>query len=175
MTKEHPSPHLEPKRPPVDLACPGLMLAANASLVLGYLWIGWVSSPHGGTIDAIRGVLLPAFIALTIFAMRPACTRRQLPGAGAALPAASTVVLAASVIAVATGSHLLALCAGAIALVLGLAAFGSVMLREADAAASIMSKLHLFAHSAGGAPPARPSVYGIPLYWVSRTSVTRES
>jgi hypothetical protein len=148
-TTEHPSPHLEPKTPPVDLACPGLMVAANASLVLGYLWIDWVSK-HGGTaLSSVRGILLPALIALAIFALRPACTRRQLPGSVVVLPAAVTVVLIASVAAVATGYHALALSAGATALVLGIAAVGSVMLREANAASSIKSRLHLFTRGAG--------------------------
>lgn len=149
--RELPSPHLEPKAPPVDLACPGLMLAANASLVLGYLWIDWVSNDHGVTLSAIRGVLLPAFIALAIFALRPACTRRRLPGSVVALPVTAALVLACSVAAVATYDRPLALTAGSSALLLGLAAFGSVMLREASAASSLTSKLHLFARGAGTA------------------------
>jgi hypothetical protein len=143
MTKGQPSPHLEPKTPAVDLSCPGLMLAANASLVLGYLWIGWVSNDHGGSASsATRGALLPAFIALAIFGLRRACTRRQLPGATFALPLAVTVVLVVSVAAVVTGSHLLALFAGSTSLLLGIAAFASVMLREANAGPSISNKLH---------------------------------
>lgn len=170
-TIEHPSPHLEPKRPAVDLACPGLMLAANASLVLGYLWIGWVSNEHGRTaIGAIGGVLLPLLIALTIFALRPACSRRHLPGAMVALPAAVTVVVAASVAAVATGNHVFALFAGATALLLGIAAFGSVMLREASTAWSIPRRLHLFSRRAGDTRKAAPVSYGF-----SRTSVSLES
>jgi hypothetical protein len=152
ITREAPSPHLEPKRPAVDLACPGLMLAANASLVLGYLWIGWVTNAHGNTTQSVlRGFLLPALIALAIFALRPACTRRQLPGSVVALPVAVSVAFVTSVAAVITGSHALALCAGATALLLGIAALGSVMLREVSATSTLTSKLHLFLHSAGAA------------------------
>ena len=150
ITTGEPSPHLEPRTRSVDLACPGLMLAANASLVLGYLWVGWAGGDHGGGgLSSGRGALLPAFIAIAIYALRPACTRRGLPGASVALPAGASVVLVCSISAAATGIHLLAIIAGASALLLGLTAFGSVLLREADAGPSIANRLHLSARGAG--------------------------
>jgi hypothetical protein len=125
------------------------MVAANASLVLGYLWIGWVTNVHAGTaVSATRGALLPTLIALAIFGLRPACTRRQLPGASVALPVGATVVLVFSLIAVATDIHVLGLAAGATALLLGIASFGSVMLREADAGSTSTNRLHVSARGA---------------------------
>jgi hypothetical protein len=150
VTIEGQHSHLEPRTPAVDLSGPGLMLAANTSLVLGYLWVGWVSTTHPGTaLSALRGAVLPVLIALAIFGLRPACTRHQLPGASMTLPVAATVALGASVAAVATGNHLVALAAGAAALLLGLTAFGSVMLREAATGNSITQRFRRFVLGAG--------------------------
>ena len=174
---EHPSPHLEPKTPPVDLACPGLMVAANASLVLGYLWIDWVSK-HGE--QRCRRYAASSSLRSSQWRSSPCalCTRRQLPGSVVVLPAAVTVVLIASVAAVATGYHALALSAGATALVLGIAAVigdaarGECSILDQEQAAS----LHAWR---GCHPVARSSQldsvrHTEPAAIVSRTSMTPE-
>jgi hypothetical protein len=152
MSTEQLSPHLEPRTRPVDLACPGLMLAANVSLVLGYLWVGSAWSDHEGTgFSAARDILLPAFVAIAILALRRACSRRGLPGASVMLPVTAGVVLVSSLSAGLSGSHPIGIVAGASALLFGLTAFGSVLLREAAPGLSIANRLHLSARGAGAA------------------------
>jgi hypothetical protein len=152
MSTEQLSPHLEPRTRPVDLACPGLMLAANVSLVLGYLWLGSVGSDHVGVgFSAARDVLLPILVAIAIFALRPASSRRGLPGASVTLPAMAGVVLLSSLLGALSGSHLIGIVSGASALLLGLTAFGSVLLREATPGPNIANRLHLSTRNAGAA------------------------
>jgi hypothetical protein len=161
VTIEGQHSHLEPRTPAVDLSGPGLMLAANTSLVLGYLWVGWFSTTHPGTaLSAMRGAVLPVLIALAIFGLRPACTRHQLPGASLTLPVAATVALSASVVAAATGNPMVALAAGAAALLLGLIAFGSVMLHEAATGNSITKMLRRFVLGADSHSAASDSSVG---------------
>ena len=153
MSTEQLSPHLEPRPRPVDLACPGLMLTANVSLVLGYLWVGSVWTDHEGTgFSAARDILLPVFVAIAIFFLRPACSRRGLPGASVALPVIAGVVLMSSLSAALSGSHLIGIVSGTSALLLGLTAFGSVLLpRGQRTDQSIANRLHLSARGAGAA------------------------
>jgi hypothetical protein len=127
--------HLRPPAPTVDLSCPGLMLAANASLVLGYLWVGWLTdgSRSGLALAVVRGGVLPAAVAIAIFALRPSCQRRGLIGGTLLLPVAGTVEFAAAIAADANSSHYLAMTAGAAALVVAFLAIASVMLRESPA------------------------------------------
>ena len=127
--------HLSPPSPPVDLSCPGLMLAANASLVLGYLWVGWISdgSQSGTGLELVRGGVLPVIVALAIFGLRPACARRSLPGGSVLLPVAATIELVATIAADASRSHLLAVTAGSAALLVASLAIACVLLREVGA------------------------------------------
>lgn len=127
--------HLRPPAPEVDFSCPGLMLAANASIVLGYLWVGWLSDGSGSglALAVVRGGVLPAAVVLAIFALRPSCRRRGLVGGTFLLPVAATVELAASIAADASSSHYLAMTAGAAALVVAFLAIASVLLRESPA------------------------------------------
>ena len=150
MSTEQLSPHLEPRTRPVDLACPGLMLAANVSLVLGYLWLGSAWGNHDGRgFSAARDILLPMFVAIAIFALRSASSKRGLPGASVTLPVMAGVVLVFSLVGAVSGSHLIGIASGASALLLGLTAFGSVLLREATPGPSIASRLHLSTRGAG--------------------------
>ena len=114
----HHHAHLSPPSPPVDLSCPGLMLAANASLVLGYLWLGWLSdgSQSATVLEFVRGGVLPLVVAIAIFGLRPACARRALPGSSVLLPAAATIALVAAIAADANRTQLLAVTAGGAAL-----------------------------------------------------------
>src|SRR5580692_10394352 len=76
-----PHTHLRAAGSSLDLSCPGLMLTANASLVLGYLWVGWLSdgSQSGPVLASLRGGVLPAVVALAVFAIRFSWARRGLP------------------------------------------------------------------------------------------------
>ncbi len=126
-----PHAHLHPAAP-VDFSCPGLMLAANASLVLGYLWVGWLSdgSRSGLVLAVVRGGVLPVLVAASVLALRPSCQRRGLVGGTLLIPIAATVELGAAIAADASGSHYLATAAGAAALVVAFLAIASVLLRE---------------------------------------------
>lgn len=130
-----PHAHLRPPRPPVDLTCPSLMLAANASLILGYLWVGWLSdgSRSGLVLASIRGGVLPVLVALAIFAIRLLCVRRGLPGGTLLLPVAATVELGVAIAAEVSGSAFLAMTAGGAALFVALLAIASVLRRETRA------------------------------------------
>ena len=136
----HPHAHLRPPVPTVDFACPGLMLAANASLILGYLWVGWLSdgSQSGRLLSSVRGGVLPVLVAVAILALRPACTRRGLPGATVLLPVAATIEVGAAIAADASGAHFLAMTAGAAALLVAFLATSSVLLRESHSIKSRM-------------------------------------
>jgi len=128
----HVSTHLEPQVPAVDLAGPGLMVAANLSLVLGYLWIGWLTAANhlSPTVEVLRDGVLPVLLAVTIFALRPTFKRRHLLGGAWALPVTAILALGASVIAGATESRFAAQSAGVAALLLAIVAIGSVLFRE---------------------------------------------
>jgi hypothetical protein len=111
------------------------MLAANASLVLGYLWVGWLSdgSQSGTALELARGGVLPVIVAVAIFGLRPACARRALPGGSVLLPVAATIELGAAIAADASGAHFLAVAAGAAALLVALLSIACVLLREVGA------------------------------------------
>jgi hypothetical protein len=124
--------HLRPQAPPVDLACPGLMIAANISLVLGYLWVGWISggSHLGQPLELLRGAVLPFLLAVLIVALRPTFMRRQLLGGTWLLPIAAAVEVGAALVADTTEGHVAAQSAGAMALLFAIVAIGSVLTRE---------------------------------------------
>jgi hypothetical protein len=118
-----------------DFACPGLMLAANASLVLGYLWIGWLSvgSGSGTALSFVRDAALPLLVTALVLVMRRSTIARGLPGSTALLPIAAAVQLGTSIAAAVAGTRSLAVIAGASALLLAATAIGSVVLREVRA------------------------------------------
>ena len=124
--------HLRFPRPSVDLTSPGLMLTANASLVLGYLWLGWLSDGSQSELarDIVRGGVLPALIALAIFVMRLLRVRRGLSCGTLLLPVAAAIELCVVMAADASGSHFLAVAAGGMALSVAFLATGSVLKRE---------------------------------------------
>jgi hypothetical protein len=115
-----------------DFACPGLMLAANASLILGYLWIGWLSvgSKSGSALSFVRDAALPLLVTALILVMRRSAIARGLPGSTVLLPIAAVVQLGASIAAAVAGTRSLAVIAGASALALAAIAISSVALRE---------------------------------------------
>ena len=128
-----PHAHLHRAGPSLDLSCPGLMLTANASLVLGYLWVGWLSdgSQSGPVIVSVRGVVLPALVVLAVFAIRFSWTRRGLPGGTLLLPVAATVELGVAIAADVNGNDfLLSTTAGGTALLVAFLATVSVLRRE---------------------------------------------
>ncbi len=131
----NPHVHLRPPAPAVDISCPGLMLVANVSLVLGYLWVGWLSdgSRSALALAVVRGGVLPVLVAVAILVLRASCRRRGIIGGTLLLPVAATVELGAAVAADASGSHYLAMAAGAAALVVAFLAIASVLLRESPA------------------------------------------
>jgi hypothetical protein len=109
------------------------MLTANASLVLGYLWVGWLSdgSQSGLVIASVRGVVLPALVALAVFAIRFSWARRGLPGGTLLLPVAATVELGVAIAADVNGNNFhLSTMAGGIALLVAFLATMSVLRRE---------------------------------------------
>jgi hypothetical protein len=128
----HVSTHLQPQVPAVDLACPGLMVAANLSLVLGYLWIGWLSAGNhlSQPVEVLRDGVIPVFLAASILALRPTFMRRHLLGGAWVLPITAVLALVASLTAGATASRVAAQSAGVAALLLAIVAIGSVLFRE---------------------------------------------
>ena len=129
--------------PSVDLSCPGLMVTANLSIILGYLWFGWISTPASDTSSptatlgafpsALRGWVLPILIGAAIVALRPACGKRSLRGSTRLLPTVAAVEVIVTASADVTGSGKLAVVAGSLAVLLATVAIGSVLLREAHA------------------------------------------
>jgi hypothetical protein len=111
------------------------MLTANASLVLGYLWVGWLSdgSQSGPVLASLRGGVLPAVVALAVFAIRFSWARRGLPVGTSLLPLAATVELAVAIAADVSGSGFLSMAAGATALLVAFLATASVLRRETRA------------------------------------------
>jgi len=109
------------------------MLTANASLVLGYLWVGWLSdgSQSGPVIASVRGVVLPALVALAVLAIRLSWARRGLPGGTLLLPVAATVELCVAIAADVSGNDfLLSTTAGGTALLVAFLATVTVLRRE---------------------------------------------
>jgi hypothetical protein len=132
-TESTPHTHLRRPGPSLDLSCPGLMLTANASLVLGYLWVGWLSdgSQSGPVIASVRGVVLPVLVALAVLAIRLSCSHRGLPGGTLLLPFAATVELGVAVAADVSGNDfLLSMTAGGTALLVAFLAMVTVLRRE---------------------------------------------
>lgn len=138
MTEPRSSTHLLPPvsgqgRPGViDFACPGLMLAANVSLVLGYLWIGWFSlgDGAGSTLTFVRDVILPVLVTALVLVVRKASHDLRIPGSGLLLPLLAVVQLLCSFVAGARGSRSLELAAGVVSLAVAATAIGCVFLRE---------------------------------------------
>jgi hypothetical protein len=125
------SPHVHLPRsvPGVDLTCPGLMLAAIASLIVGYLWMGWLSTNvPGPVLTAVRGAILPAVLVLSVYGLRHA--RHRLPGSSFILPGAAALVLVTVLSADVIGSHFFLLLAGGACMGFAGVAFGCVVVRE---------------------------------------------
>jgi hypothetical protein len=128
---------LQPPSSSVDLSCPGLMVTANLSIVLGYLWLGLISTPTSTTSDtlgalptALKGWVLPILITAAIVALRPACAKRRLRGTATLLPVVAATELTVSVVAYLTASRTLGFVAGGLAVVVGILAISAVLLRE---------------------------------------------
>lgn len=113
-----------------DVACPGLMLTANASLVLGYLWTGWLTDTSGLAVSVIRGGVFPSVVAAAILVLRPQSLRRGLPGSRAILPAVAVLELALCSIADVTASQAIGFAAGSAAILTAAVCMISVLMRE---------------------------------------------